>query len=290
MCNKSGDHKEAIQLATKAIKLDEKAVKAFMHRSVAHLKQHNFDEATNDCKVAIQLNPNEKAYREHWDLIKKCKAEKQKSQKAAMQKLFSQGVYNEKAEAKIDKVHFKLPEFLPENPQVYFDLTLGGEPLGRVVFELFADVPKTCENFRGLTTGDYGGQGLQLHYKGNCFHRIIPGFMMQGGDTTARNGMGGKSIYGDRFDDEKIWYPHTHKGLLSMANAGANTNGSQFFICFAATPHLDRKHTVFGRVIKGWEFIEKCEQVETGAQDKPLTPIEIGDCGELKGDLKFSAD
>jgi cyclophilin family peptidyl-prolyl cis-trans isomerase len=104
---------------------------------------------------------------------------------------------------------------------------------------LFKDVPKTCENFRGLCTGDYGGQGLGLHYKSNRFHRLIKGFMMQGGDTTNGNGTGGKSIYGDKFNDEKIWYPHTHKGLLSMANAGANTNGSQFFLCFAAAPHLN---------------------------------------------------
>ena len=102
------------------------------------------------------------------------------------------------------------------------------------------------------------------------------------------NGQGGKSIYGEKFDDEKIWYPHTHKGLLSMANAGPNTNGSQFFICFKDTPHLNRKHTVFGRVIKGYEHIEACEKVETGANDKPLTPIEIYDCGELQERLNES--
>lgn len=153
---------------------------------------------------------------------------------------------------------------------MFFDISIGTEGEDdyvkqRVVFELFADVPKTCENFRGLCTGDYGGKGLGLHYKGNRFHRVIKGFMMQGGDTTNGNGTGGKSIYGDKFDDEQIWYPHTHKGLLSMANAGPNTNGSQFFVCFKDTPHLDKKHTVFGRVIHGYSIVEQCESNETGA-------------------------
>ncbi len=109
---------------------------------------------------------------------------------------------------------------------------------------------------------------------------------MQGGDTTHGNGTGGQSIYGDRFDDEQIWYPHAHKGILSMANAGPNTNGSQFFICFSACASLDKKHTVFGRVIKGYEVCALVEQIETGAQDKPLKAVEIVDCGELKGESK----
>lgn len=205
------------------------------------------------------------------------------SQKAAMQKALAQGLYNEKESAKQEVVHATLPAFNPQNPQVYFDIKIHDdkyeEQVCRVVFELFADVPKTCENFRALCTGEKDGEGL--YYKGNFFHRVIPSFMMQGGDTTLGNGQGGMSIYGSKFDDEKIWYPHSHKGLLSMANAGPNTNGSQFFICFAATPHLNKKHTVFGRVIKGYSHIEKCEQVETGANDKPLKSIEVFNCGEL---------
>jgi cyclophilin family peptidyl-prolyl cis-trans isomerase len=155
------------------------------------------------------------------------------------------------------------------------------------VFELFGDVPKTCENFRGICTGDYGGKGMGLHYKDSKVHRVIKGFMMQAGDTTHGNGTGGQSIYGDRFDDEQIWYPHTEKGLLSMANAGPNTNGSQFFICFGPAPHLDKKHTVFGRVIENYEVCEMVENLETGANDRPLTPVTIVDCGELKGENKL---
>ena len=156
------------------------------------------------------------------------------------------------------------------------------------MFELFNKaVPKTAENFRALCTGE---KGEQYHYKGNCFHRIINDFMMQGGDTTAGNGTGGMSIYGDRFDDEQVWYPHTHKGILSMANAGPNTNGSQFFICYRDTPHLNEKHTVFGRVIHGYEICEKAEKVEKGASDKPLKNVKIADCGELTGSDKIEVE
>lgn len=158
----------------------------------------------------------------------------------------------------------------------------------RVVFELFADVPKSCENFRGLCTGEYGGKGQ--HYLGNKFHRVIKDFMMQGGDTTAGNGTGGMSIYGEKFEDEHIWYPHTHKGILSMANSGPDTNGSQFFICFRDTPHLNKKHTVFGRVIHGYDICALAEEGKTEAQNKPVRAITIANCGELTGDDKMKAE
>ena len=105
-----------------------------------------------------------------------------------------------------------------------------------------------------------------------------------------QNGTGGKSIYGEKFEDEQIWYNHTHKGVLSMANSGPNTNGSQFFICFKDTPHLNSKHTIFGRIIKGYDFIDKVEANPTGAQDKPLKEVKIVDCGELTGDDKLTAE
>lgn len=113
---------------------------------------------------------------------------------------------------------------------------------------------------------------------------------MQGGDTTAGNGTGGLSIYGKEFDDENVWFPHTHKGILSMANAGVNTNGSQFFVCYGATPHLNSKHIIFGRVIHGWEICEKAEAVETGESDLPTKSIKIADCGELQFEQKLSAE
>jgi cyclophilin family peptidyl-prolyl cis-trans isomerase len=149
------------------------------------------------------------------------------------------------------------------------------------------EVPITAENFRALCTGEMPGIPS---YKGNKFHRIINGFMMQGGDTTMGNGTGGKSIYGEKFKDEGIWLPHTHSGILSMANAGPDTNGSQFFVCYGPTPHLNEKHTVYGRVVSGWDICLAAEKAEKGASDVPKFDVTIYDCGELEGDAKLSVE
>uniref|UniRef100_A0A8B9HFX9 Peptidyl-prolyl cis-trans isomerase D n=1 Tax=Astyanax mexicanus TaxID=7994 RepID=A0A8B9HFX9_ASTMX len=172
-----------------------------------------------------------------------------------------------------------------ENPRVYFDVDIGGERVGRVVFELFADVvPKTAENFRALCTGEKGtgkSTGKPLHFKGCPFHRIIKKFMVQGGDFSNQNGTGGESIYGDKFEDENFHYKHDKEGLLSMANAGPNTNGSQFFITTVPTPHLDGKHVVFGQVLKGMGVVKILEGIETN-EDTPVKPCVIAECGEHK--------
>merc|ERR1712048_376657 len=158
----------------------------------------------------------------------------------------------------------------PSNPKVFFDMEIGGEAAGRIEMELFSTVtPKTAENFRALSTGEKGtgSSGEPLHFKDSKFHRIIPGFMCQGGDITKGNGMGGESIYGNTFADEfdQGVIKHTEKYLLSMANRGKNTNGSQFFITVAKTSWLDGKHVVFGRVTSGQNVVDQMEKVGSGS-------------------------
>lgn len=172
-----------------------------------------------------------------------------------------------------------------KNPLVFFDVSIDGSRPEKIVMELFSDVvPKTAENFRALCTGEKGigsTSGKKLHYKGSIFHRVVKGFMAQGGDFSRRDGSGGESIYGGMFGDENFKLFHDEPGLLSMANAGPNTNGSQFFITFKPTPHLNGNHVVFGKVVKGMEIVKRIEE-EVGSKDgKPTCPVKIVDCGEV---------
>eukprot|EP00039_Didymoeca_costata_P015871 m.275771 g.275771 ORF g.275771 m.275771 type:complete len:182 (-) comp16294_c2_seq1:3171-3716(-) len=169
-----------------------------------------------------------------------------------------------------------------KNPKVFLDVKIGNEASERITLELFKDkVPKTAENFRALCTGEkgVGGSGLPLHLKGSTFHRIIPKFMAQGGDFTAHNGTGGESIYGHKFEDENFDVEHS-PGCLSMANAGPNTNGSQFFITMDHTPWLDGKHVVFGSVVDGHHVVDNMERIGSPT-GMPMQPVIIEDCGEL---------
>ncbi len=165
--------------------------------------------------------------------------------------------------------------------KVFFDVSIGGSNAGRIIFELYNDiVPKTAENFRALCTGEKSNSSKNLHFKGSIFHRIIPSFMIQGGDFTRGDGRGGESIYGAKFADENFKVKHSKEGLLSMANAGPNTNGSQFFITTVVCDWLDGKHTVFGEVTEGYDIVKKIEKVGTQS-GAPGKKVVIEDCGEL---------
>lgn len=170
----------------------------------------------------------------------------------------------------------------PDNPVVFLDISIGPQVIGRIKIELFAHlVPKSAENFRQFCTGEFKRNGIPTGYKNATFHRIIKDFMIQGGDFLKGDGTGSISIYGDKFPDEGFFMNHSAPGLVSMANAGANTNGSQFFITCAPCDFLDGKHVVFGRVVEGMSVVRSIESTPTNPQNRPKLPVVISECGQM---------
>jgi len=267
--------KDAIKYADDALALDDVSVKALWRKGQALRGRGDTDDAKDVIIKAIRLDAKNKSLRTELDLIKKDEAANKQKQKGLFGAMFSKTLYDDQPDVKF---------WTGPLPRVYFDISEGGEAKGRIVFELFMDkTSKTAENFRALCTGEKGASdsGVKLHYKGTIFHRIIKGFMAQGGDTEHKNGMGGESIYGAKFADENLTRKHDAPYLLSMANSGKNTNGSQFFITFAPAAHLDGKHVVFGRVVEGQSIVDDMQAAETGEQDLPVKEIKVEDCGEL---------
>lgn len=275
---------EAIRACSHVLKLEGESqnLKALYRRGVAKMNSGLLKEAKTDLMAAYKIDNKNKDVRKALAELKEALAESKKKEKATYGGMFGKvSMYNDKAGI--------FDPTAGDNPHVFFQVSLGEEDLGRIVMQLYKSVvPKTAENFRALCTGEkgVGKGGKPLHYKGCSFHRVITDFMIQGGDFTAGDGTGGESIYGEKFADENFKVKHTEGGLLSMANAGPGTNGSQFFITCRETPHLDGKHVVFGRVVKGIEIVKKIENVDKGANDKPKVDIVITDCGEMSSDYK----
>lgn len=223
-CISLGRHADAVNHATEAIKLDKNNVKALYRRGVARNHLGLNEEALNDLNQALVLDPENKAVKTEIAKAKKGIADAKAKTKAAFGNFFSKvSVYDDKAAPVV-------PGTSRDNPKVFFDITIGGKYAGRIVMLLYADTtPRTAANFKALCTGEKGkaSTGQPLHYKGSTFHRVIKGFMIQGGDFTRGDGTGGESIYGEKFADENFKVKHTRGGLLSMANAGPGTNGSQ---------------------------------------------------------------
>ena len=210
-----------------------------------------------------------------------------------MKNMFSSGIYDEKVDAQGHEQFKKLPTFDPENVQTWFEVAIGekddpNKKKGKIYFEVFSKlVPKTAENFRVYCEGT---RAWCYSYKDCIFHRLVPEKYVHGGDVDCHTGRGGLSIYGKRYEDENVWLPHTHKGILTNAVTKENDNSCQFLITYGACPELNLHNTVFARVIKNFEFVEDFEDVGQDSAGKPLKRIEIIGCGVLESDKKLKKE
>ncbi|XP_951815.1 cyclophilin, putative [Theileria annulata] len=264
---KVSEFRDAEKNASEALKLDNHNIKALFRRALARLNYDILDGAIEDLNSLLKLDPNNLDGQKYLKLAKQKQASYNQADKKRFGTIFSKmTLYNEK----------KGVRDLKSLPKVFLEISLRDKTF-KMVVALFSDtVPKTAENFRKLCQPDH-----EFNYKNCKFHRVIRGFMVQGGDFTNGDGTGGRSIYGEKFDDENFIDKHTERGLLSMANSGPNTNGSQFFVTFGPAPHLDGKHVVFGKVVEGLEFLDELENVETGPSDRPVNDVVIVNCGSV---------
>ena len=250
--------------------------KARYLRGIAERNLGHYAEAIVDLGVAHDADPADARIIMELEATKeKLKLSHQSEKKAFGQFFQHETLYDVKA-----RVIQKVPPYEPKNPHVFLDVQIGKGEKKRIVIELFAALlPKTAENFRCLCTGEKSTAEQKLSYKGTHFHRLIKGFMVQGGDFEKGDGTGGSSIYGPKFPDEEFWLDHDRAGLLSMANTGPNTNGSQFFITLNAADWLNKKHVIFGRVVLGMTIVRDIENTPVSEKDAPKDEIIIVDCG-----------
>jgi len=286
ICNCQNNLKEyskTIKKISEALKI-KILPKCYYYRGNAYLYTDAFAAAEDDFKKLKELLPGDSTVDQCFSNLEQRKGQSVKKEKTMFKSFLKTSLYEDMPVKETPKgvPAVSIPkEVNPSNPKVFFDITIGENEPKRIEFELFKDiVPLTAENFRSLCVGTTI-ENKKLHYKGSIFHRVIKDFMIQGGDFENSNGTGGCSIYGRKFNYENFIYKHTQEGLLSMANSGVNTNGSQFFITSKDTPWLDGKHVVYGRVIKGMEVLREIEGLKTNDQDAPSVEVKIFDCGEI---------
>mmetsp|Transcript_53788 Transcript_53788/g.144005 ORF Transcript_53788/g.144005 Transcript_53788/m.144005 type:complete len:336 (-) Transcript_53788:69-1076(-) len=256
------EYDKVVEETTEALRLEPESSKAFYRRGIAAEAQGKNSAAAADMQRAARIEPRNAEIRKKYEALKKkaleCEAQSERLERA--------------------------PEHdLSSLPRAFISVQIGDAAPAKLVFALYTDsAPRTADNFRQLCTGEHTGvtaRGKPLHFKGSVLHRMVPGLMVQGGDFENANGTGGESIYGRRFEDEILLEKHIRRGLLAMANDGPNTNGSNFFITFAAAEHLDRHHVIFGEVTEGLEVLDVIESLPTNAECRPLTDCVIVDCG-----------
>lgn len=263
--------KELVEMCDKALELDKDNSKALLRKCRGLREQQLFAEASKVVEALLHLLPNDEEALDEKRQLAQAEKAFAKKESAMFSNIFKGGLY-------ADVIAPSLED--PSDPSVFFKVRIGDREPKRMVFKLFQKlVPKTAKNFIALCDPQGKDDKGPRSFFNSAFHRIIKGFMAQGGDFDKGNGTGGRSIYGEKFADENFKGKHSERGLLSMANAGPNTNGSQFFILFAPAPHLDGKHVVFGRLTEGMDCLDDMEAVKTGANDVPHEKVAIVDCG-----------